>query len=60
MGNATDMLYPLRCLSQDELQMKANMITSLLDEWEQTLPQFLRPTHRTFTGARMFERKSST
>lgn len=57
MGNATDMLYPLRSLSQEELQTKAGFITKLLDDWEQGLPQFLRPTHRTFTGKRMFERK---
>lgn len=59
MGNATDMLYPLRSLSREELQMKAGLVTKLLDDWEQGLPQFLRPTHRTFTGKRMFERKAS-
>lgn len=59
MGNATDMLYPLRSLNHEELQMKAGLITKLLDDWEQGLPQFLRPTHRTFTGKRMFERKYS-
>lgn len=59
MGNATDMLYPLRSLSHEELQMNAGLITKLLDDWEQGLPQFLRPTHRTFTGKRMFERKDS-
>lgn len=60
MGNATDMLYPLRPLTRGELQTKAGLVTKLLDDWEQGLPQFLRPTHRTFTGKRMFERKYST
>lgn len=59
MGNATDMLYPLRPLTRGELQTKAGLVTKLLDDWEQGLPQFLRPTHRTFTGKRMFERKHS-
>lgn len=60
MGNATDMLYPLRILSQEELQTKAGLITKLLDDWEQGLPQFLRPTLRTFTGKRMFERNCTS
>lgn len=60
MGNATDMLYPLKSLSQEELQIKAGLIMKLLDNWEQGLPQFLRPTQRTFTGKRMFERKAFT
>ncbi|KFZ11810.1 hypothetical protein V501_04551 [Pseudogymnoascus sp. VKM F-4519 (FW-2642)] len=59
MGNATDMLYPLRPLTREELQTKAGLVTKLLDDWEQGLPQFLRPTHRTFTGKRMFERQNS-
>ncbi|OBT86147.1 hypothetical protein VE02_05768 [Pseudogymnoascus sp. 03VT05] len=59
MGNATDMLYPLKPLAHEELQMKAGLITKLLDDWEQDLPRFLRPTHRTFTGKRMFERQNT-
>jgi hypothetical protein len=56
MGKATNMLYPLRNLSKEEHLINSRLIATLLDEWEQGLPQFLKPTNRTFTGKRMFER----
>jgi hypothetical protein len=55
MGKVTDLLYPLKPISESERLSRAYEMTRALEEWKSELPSFLKPTAETLTGQRIFE-----
>ena len=60
MGRVTDLLYPLQPPNESELMMRAEVMLNELNAWEANLPVFLRPSHQTLTGQRIFQSKRNS
>lgn len=54
-----DLLYPLHSLSNDQILDRSNEILAVLAEWQNDLPDFLKPREKTLTGQRTFERQNT-
>ena len=59
MGRGNDLLYPLHSLTKDQLLQRSNEMLDALAEWQNALPDYLRPRARTMTGQRSFERQNT-
>ncbi|KAK5942287.1 hypothetical protein PMZ80_004850 [Knufia obscura] len=59
MARGNDQLYPLHSLTNDQLLERSNNMLDALAEWQDALPEFLKPKRKTMTGQRTFERQNT-
>ncbi|EXJ80869.1 hypothetical protein A1O3_07155 [Capronia epimyces CBS 606.96] len=59
MARNSDLLYPLRPLSEDQVFERTDQMLEAVYHWRQNLPDFLKPRDRTLAGQRTFERQNT-
>jgi hypothetical protein len=59
MGRNSDLLYPLRSLTDDELFDRTSEMLQAITAWTDSLPDFLKPRNKTLAGQRTFERQNT-
>ncbi len=59
LGRNSDLLYPLRPLTEDQLFQRTDEMLQALDGWRDGLPEFLKPRDKTLVGDRTFERQNT-
>ena len=59
MARGNDELYPLHTLTNDQLFDRSNSMLDTLADWQNNLPDYLKPKRKTMTGQRTFERQNT-
>ena len=59
MARGNDQLYPLYSLTNDQLMERSNNMLDALADWQEALPEYLRPKRKIMTGQRTFERQNT-